>query len=63
MSDNIIDPFALEGTQPDPIDALTAAERRFIEGWRRLFPDYRFEDSRYAKAKAKAADAEKGGAT
>ena len=48
MSADNRDPFAQGGYQPEE-PPLTEAERRFIEGWRRLFPNYRFEQSDFAK--------------
>ena len=47
---NRFDPFALGGWQPDPDDApLSPAERRLIEGIKRLIPNYRFELSGFDK--------------
>jgi hypothetical protein len=42
------DIFALGGRQ-DSEDDLSPAERRFVEGIRRLMPGYRFDMSYFAK--------------
>lgn len=50
MTDDNRDPFAHGGYQPEE-PPLTEAERRFIEAWRKAFPNYRFELSNYAQTK------------
>jgi hypothetical protein len=52
MTEDNGDPFAHGGYQPEE-PPLTESERRFIERWRRLFPNYRFEQSDFARAKDK----------
>jgi hypothetical protein len=58
MIDNNRDPFARGGKQPaDNEIPLTEPERRFIERWTRAFPNYRYEQSDFAKKAKKDGEA------